>query len=78
METVLDSKPMHPVDPERRLRCDYKQSKSITRDDRSMLLTPLQRFIKEVQLARDTCTPTRIGLEKYAVELENRGRVGEE
>jgi hypothetical protein len=43
-----------------------------------MFLTPLQRFIKEVELARDTCTPTRIGLERYATELENRARDGGE
>ncbi|KAJ2914562.1 hypothetical protein MD484_g5813, partial [Candolleomyces efflorescens] len=31
-------------------------------------------FIKQVELARKTCTPTRIGLERYATELENRAR----
>jgi len=30
------------------------------------------RFKKEVRLARELCTPLRAGLEKYAVELENR------
>jgi hypothetical protein len=32
----------------------------------------LQRFKKEIELARDTCAPLQEGLAKYASKLENR------
>ncbi|KAJ2918276.1 hypothetical protein MD484_g2100, partial [Candolleomyces efflorescens] len=64
-------------DVESRAQIDNKWSKSLSMS-KEHVLTPQQRFIIEVELARKTCTPTRIGLEKYATELENRPRAREE